>query len=169
MAPAQAAYSISQYSQVQHCVFLGIPVHVLSSSLPLHLRVDAGWPRREVSLRYGSHGRDCVSLQPFSEPVSTCASCLLIFHCLLCSAVYYNPAKTLGGMIESDIYCVMGLGFASFISLGSMYMYWTLEPHAGWEWLADALVLIWIGVGMSMVAWFKLWIKKPTFNPGQTT
>ena len=62
----------------------------------------------------------------------------------------------------------MGLGFASFISLGSMYTYWTLEPHAGWEWLADALVLIWIGVGMSMVAWFKLWIAKPTFNPGQT-
>ncbi len=72
-------------------------------------------------------------------------------------------------MIESDIYCVMGLGFASFISLGSMYMYWTLEPHAGWEWLADALVLIWIGVGMSMVAWFKLWIAKPTFSPGQST
>jgi len=71
-------------------------------------------------------------------------------------------------MIESDIYCLMGLAFASFISLGSMYMYWTLEPHAGWEWLADALVLIWIGVGMSMVAWFKLWIAKPTFGPGQT-
>ena len=47
-------------------------------------------------------------------------------------------------------------------------MYWTLEPHgAGWEWLADALVLIWVGVGMSMLAWFKLWIAKPTFNPGQ--
>ena len=86
----------------------------------------------------------------------------------LCSAVYYNPAKTLGGMIESNIYCVMGLGFASFISLGSMYTYWALEPHEGWEWLADALVLIWIGVGMSLVAWFKLWIARPTFNPGQT-
>jgi hypothetical protein len=72
-------------------------------------------------------------------------------------------------MIEADIYCVMGLGFASFISLGSMYTYWALEPHAGWEWLADALALIWIGVGMSMVAWFKLWIAKPTFNPGQNT
>jgi hypothetical protein len=82
--------------------------------------------------------------------------------------VYYNPAKTLGGMIESDIYCVMGLGFASFVSLGSMYTYWTFEKHAGWEWLADTLVLLWIGVGMSLVAWFKLWIAKPTFNPGQT-
>lgn len=71
-------------------------------------------------------------------------------------------------MLEADIYCVMGLAFASFISLGSMYTYWALEPHAGWEWLADGLVLLWIGVGMSMVAWFKLWIAKPTFNPGET-
>jgi len=90
-------------------------------------------------------------------------------HMVATVAVYYNPAKTLGGMIEADIYCLMGLAFASFISLGSMYTYWALEPHAGWEWLADALVLIWIGVGMSMVAWFKLWIAKPTFNPGTET
>lgn len=81
--------------------------------------------------------------------------------------MYYNPAKTLGGMIEADIYCIMGLGFASFISLGSMYTYRALESYAGWKWLADALALIWIGVGMSLVAWFKLWIAKPTFNPGQ--
>ncbi|KAI0250127.1 Fusaric acid resistance protein-like-domain-containing protein [Lactifluus subvellereus] len=86
-------------------------------------------------------------------------------HMVATVAVYYNPAKTIGGMLEADIYCVMGLAFASFISLGSMYTYWALEPHAGWEWLADALVLLWIGVGMSMVAWFKLWIAKPTFNP----
>lgn len=84
----------------------------------------------------------------------------------LCSTVYYNPAKTLGGMIEADIYCLMGLAFASFVSLGSMSTYWALEPHAGWEWLADTLVIMWIGVGMSLVAWFKLWIAKPTFNPG---
>ncbi|KAH8993429.1 Fusaric acid resistance protein-like-domain-containing protein [Lactarius akahatsu] len=86
-------------------------------------------------------------------------------HMVATVAVYYNPAKTIGGMLEADIYCVMGLGFASVISLGSMYTYWALEPHAGWEWLADSLVLIWIFVGMSLVAWFKIWIAKPTFNP----
>lgn len=86
-------------------------------------------------------------------------------HMVATVAVYYNPAKTIGGMLEADIYCVMGLGFASVISLGSMYTYWALESHAGWEWLADSLVLIWICVGMSLVAWFKLWIAKPTFNP----
>jgi hypothetical protein len=70
-------------------------------------------------------------------------------------------------MLEADIYCIMGLAFASFISLGSMYTYWSIEPHPGWEWLADALVLLWVGIGMSMVAWFKLWIAKPTFGPGE--
>jgi hypothetical protein len=102
-----------------------------------------------------------VSLQNVFPPSSLSDIAALI------SAVYYNPAKTIGGMLEADIYCVMGLGFASFISLGSMYSYWALEPHAGWEWLADSLVLIWICVGMSLVAWFKLWIAKPTFNPGR--
>ncbi|KAI0267057.1 hypothetical protein BC834DRAFT_872327 [Gloeopeniophorella convolvens] len=86
-------------------------------------------------------------------------------HMVATVAVYYNPAKTLGGMLEADIYCLMGLGFASVISLGSMYTYWALEPHLGWEWLADILALMWIGVGMSLLAWFKLWIAKPTFNP----
>ncbi|KAH9991812.1 Fusaric acid resistance protein-like-domain-containing protein [Russula vinacea] len=89
-------------------------------------------------------------------------------HMVTTVVVYYNPAKTLGGMVEANIYCLMGLAFASYISLGSMYTYRALEPHAGWEWLADVLALIWIGVGMSLVAWFKLWIAKPTFNPGQT-
>lgn len=119
-------------------------------------------PARCIPPLWVTWSRLCESATLFFFP-SLCRYC----YCA-CSAVYYNPAKTLGGMIESDIYCVMGLGFASFISLGSMYMYWTLEPHAGWEWLADALVLTWIGVGMSMLAWFKLWIAKPTFNPGQT-
>ena len=82
------------------------------------------------------------------------------------SAVYFNPAKTLGGMLEADKYCLMGLLFAAFVSLSSMTMFWFFEVRAGWEWLADALVILWIGVGMSLVAWMKLWMAKPTFNTG---
>ena len=82
------------------------------------------------------------------------------------SAVYFNPAKTLGGMLEADKYCLMGLLFAAFVSLSSMSMFWFFEVRAGWEWLADALVILWIGVGMSLVAWMKLWMAKPTFNTG---
>jgi len=45
-------------------------------------------------------------------------------------------------MIEADIYCLIGLAFVSVISLRSMYTYWALEPHMGWEWLADTLGLL---------------------------
>ncbi|KZT10938.1 uncharacterized protein LAESUDRAFT_643293 [Laetiporus sulphureus 93-53] len=85
-------------------------------------------------------------------------------HMVATVAVYYNPAKTLGAMVEADLYCTMGLLFAAFVSLGSMTMFWFFEVRRGWEWLADSLVLLWIGLGMSGVAWMKLWMAKPAFN-----
>ena len=81
--------------------------------------------------------------------------------------MYFNPAKTVGGMFEADIYCLISLAFVSFISLVSMNLYWALEPHEGWEWLADVLAIVWIGIGMSSVAWMKTWMAKPTFNTGE--
>lgn len=83
------------------------------------------------------------------------------------SAVYFNPAKTVGGMLEADTFCLMGLFYAAFVSLSSMGMYWFFEVRSGWEWLADSLVILWIGIGMSAVAWTKLWMAKPAFNPGK--
>lgn len=47
-----------------------------------------------------------------------------------------------------------------------MSMYWFLEVQSGWEWLADALVILWIGAGMTTIAWMKMWMAKPTFNTG---
>ncbi|THH14901.1 hypothetical protein EW146_g5493 [Bondarzewia mesenterica] len=85
-------------------------------------------------------------------------------HMVATVAVYFNPAKTIGGMVEADRYCLMGLAFAAFISLGSMNMYWWFEVKHGWEWLADILAILWIGVGMTFMAWMKLWMAKPTFN-----
>lgn len=81
--------------------------------------------------------------------------------------MYYNPAKTLGSMLEANTFCFMGLLFASVVSLGSMGMYWFFEVQSGWEWLADALGILWIGLGMSAIAWTKLWMAKPTFNAGE--
>ncbi|KAI8985654.1 Fusaric acid resistance protein-like-domain-containing protein [Trametes punicea] len=85
-------------------------------------------------------------------------------HMVATVAVYFNPAKTLGGMVEADIFCLMGLLFATFVSLTSMSVYWSFELQPGWEWLADVLVLLMIGLGMSAVAWMKVWMAKPTFN-----
>ncbi|KAH9893586.1 Fusaric acid resistance protein-like-domain-containing protein [Cubamyces lactineus] len=85
-------------------------------------------------------------------------------HMVATVAVYFNPAKTLGGMIEADVFCLMGLLFATVVSLSSMSVYWFFELQPGWEWLADSLVILMIGLGMSMVAWMKVWMAKPTFN-----
>ncbi|CDO69695.1 hypothetical protein BN946_scf184851.g83 [Trametes cinnabarina] len=85
-------------------------------------------------------------------------------HMVATVAVYFNPAKTLGGMVEADVFCMMGLLFATVVSLSSMSVYWFFELQPGLEWLADVLVLLMIGLGMSVVAWMKVWMAKPTFN-----
>ncbi|KZT29097.1 hypothetical protein NEOLEDRAFT_1154149 [Neolentinus lepideus HHB14362 ss-1] len=86
-------------------------------------------------------------------------------HMVATVAVYFNPAKTAGAMLEADFYCLIGLLYASFICLSSMSMFWWLEVRPGWEWLADALVILWIGASMSVMAWMKVWLAKPSFNP----
>jgi hypothetical protein len=77
---------------------------------------------------------------------------------LVIRAVYFNPAKTAGGMVEADIYCLIGLLFAAFVSLSSMNGFWFFEVQPGYEWLADSIVIFWIGLSMSIVAWTKQWM-----------
>ena len=69
-------------------------------------------------------------------------------------------------MIEADLYCLIALAYATFLSLGSMGTFWEIDTVPGWEWLADALVLVWLGAGMSLVAWMKVRMAKPTFSSG---
>lgn len=64
----------------------------------------------------------------------------------------------MGAMIEADLFVLMGLIYAAFVCLGSMAMYWWLELKPGWEWLADVIVLTWIGLSMSVIAFFKVWM-----------
>jgi hypothetical protein len=84
----------------------------------------------------------------------------------LYSAVYFNPAKTIGGMVEADLYCFMGLLYATFISLSSMAMFWWIDVKPGLEWLADLFAILWIGVGMAALSWTKSWMNKPSFGTG---
>ena len=69
-------------------------------------------------------------------------------------------------MFEADLYCLIALAYAAFLSLGSMSTFWEIDIIPGWEWLADALVVLWLGVGMTFVAWMKVRLAKPTFNTG---
>ncbi|CEL60767.1 hypothetical protein RSOLAG1IB_04006 [Rhizoctonia solani AG-1 IB] len=85
-------------------------------------------------------------------------------HMVATVAVYYNPAKTIGAMIEADMFCLVGAVFASIASLVATDSFWFFELQPGWEWLADLLVLAWVGLAMAMIAWSKLWVNKPTFG-----
>ncbi|KAJ7354534.1 Fusaric acid resistance protein-like-domain-containing protein [Mycena albidolilacea] len=85
-------------------------------------------------------------------------------HMVATVMVYFNPAKTMGAMVEADLYCFVGLVYSAFVCLASMTMFWWLETKPGWEWLADILVIVWIGVSMSVVAWMKVWMASPSFN-----
>ncbi|KAG8702606.1 hypothetical protein FRC09_004653 [Ceratobasidium sp. 395] len=85
-------------------------------------------------------------------------------HMVATITVYYNPAKTIGGMIEADLFCLVGAVFASFASLVATGSFWFFELQPGWEWLADALVVSWLGLAMMIIAWSKLWVGKPTFG-----
>lgn len=85
-------------------------------------------------------------------------------HMVATIAVYFNPAKTMGAMVEADLFCLLGLLYSSLVCLVSMSMYWWLELKPGWEWLADIVAVAWIGLSMSGVAWMKVWMNNASFN-----
>jgi len=61
-------------------------------------------------------------------------------------------------MIEADLYVLAGLLFSLFVCMGSTAMYWWAELKPGWEWLADLIVLGWIGLSMAVIAFLKVWM-----------
>uniref|UniRef100_A0A8H7Y7M4 DUF2421 domain-containing protein n=1 Tax=Psilocybe cubensis TaxID=181762 RepID=A0A8H7Y7M4_PSICU len=85
-------------------------------------------------------------------------------HMVSTIVVYFNPAKTVGAMLEADMFCLFGVMYAAFACLGSMSMFWWLELKPGWESAADFIALVWIGVSMGALAWMKVWMENPSFN-----
>ena len=61
-------------------------------------------------------------------------------------------------MIEADLFCFLGLLYAAFVCLGSMGMYWWIEDKHGLDWLADTIVLSWVGISMASIAFMKVWM-----------
>jgi hypothetical protein len=84
----------------------------------------------------------------------------LLFSILLCfsSAVYFHPAKTLGAMIEADLFFLFGVFYASFVCLSAMGVFWWLETQDsyGLEWAGDVFVILWIAISMITLAWMKV-------------
>ncbi|PPQ75741.1 hypothetical protein CVT24_002587 [Panaeolus cyanescens] len=92
------------------------------------------------------------------------ATPLPIGHMIATIAVYYNPAKTVGAMIEADLFCICGLMYAAFVSLLCTSIFWWLEHIPGWEWMGDVVAISCIGISMGLLAWLKVWMENPSFN-----
>ncbi|KAG8758649.1 hypothetical protein FRC14_007704 [Serendipita sp. 396] len=85
-------------------------------------------------------------------------------HMVATVVVYYNPAKTTGGMFEADVFCLMGVFFALFITCASILSSWIIDNHPLLEWLGDLTILTWIGIAITVISWMKVWINKASFN-----
>lgn len=77
-------------------------------------------------------------------------------------AVYFYPARTIGSMVEANLFMLCGVLYAMFLCCGSMGMSVLFDR---WEhqWIGHALVLaVWIGGGYSLLAYVKTSVNKPT-------
>ncbi|KAH8825581.1 hypothetical protein DL96DRAFT_1711406 [Flagelloscypha sp. PMI_526] len=95
-------------------------------------------------------------------------------HMVATVAVYFNPAKTLGGMVEADAFCFIGLVYSVIISLLSLLMFRGVRhlaenPHPHYNenvvvGLVHTGIILWIGLSMSAIAFMKVYLNKPSFN-----
>ncbi|KAL9940673.1 hypothetical protein V8E36_000161 [Tilletia maclaganii] len=85
-------------------------------------------------------------------------------HMIATIAVYFHPAKTLGAMLEADIFALLAFLYSVALGLSSMAMAVWLHD-AGHPVLSNAIsVLLFLGVGMGLVGYSKIKVGKPTFN-----
>ncbi|KAH7889008.1 hypothetical protein F5I97DRAFT_1804311 [Phlebopus sp. FC_14] len=85
-------------------------------------------------------------------------------HMIATIAVYYNPAKTIGGMIEADSFCTIAWLYSAFVCLSGMSLFWWLGVQLGWDSVADFVPILWVGLSMWGLSWMKMWMAKATFN-----
>lgn len=85
-------------------------------------------------------------------------------HVIATVATYYNPAKTLGAMVEADIFMLYGSFFAFLVCIGSMATASIMESaglHTASHWI---LVIVWLMGSMGLVAWMKVKVSNAQFG-----
>ncbi|BGP30214.1 hypothetical protein JCM10296v2_001966 [Rhodotorula toruloides] len=85
-------------------------------------------------------------------------------HVVATVAVYFMPSRTMGAMVEADIFLSLAALFAIFLSCSSMAMTVFLDAYDLLT-LGHALVLVlWIGCGYGCLAYAKVVWAKPTVS-----
>ena len=78
--------------------------------------------------------------------------------------MYFNPAKTAGGMFEADVYCFMGVFFTLLVTCGSIVSFWVVEARPYLGWFGDSFIFFLLASAMTFLSWMKVWINKASFN-----
>ncbi|RIA95229.1 Fusaric acid resistance protein-like-domain-containing protein [Glomus cerebriforme] len=85
-------------------------------------------------------------------------------HLVATVAVFFNPAKTVGGMYEAVGYSLLGGLFGSLVTIGSMAsaVWFNANDHNNLGCIIS--VVVWCGGSMFIVAFLRAKLNKPTFN-----
>lgn len=85
-------------------------------------------------------------------------------HMIATVAVYFHPAKTLGAMIEADIFALGAFIYAVTLGFCSMAVAVFLHETDRIV-ISDIIsVLVFLGLGMALVGYAKIKVAKPQFN-----
>jgi hypothetical protein len=88
-------------------------------------------------------------------------------HLISSVAVFFNPAKTVGGMYEAVLFAILGGLYGSLIGIGSMASAVWFNDNNNYVFGHIISVVIWCGGSMFIVAYFRAKLNKPTFNSGK--
>lgn len=85
-------------------------------------------------------------------------------HMIATVAVYFHPAKTLGAMVEADIFALGAFIYA--VTLGFCSMAVAVFLHEADRIIVSDIisVLFFLGIGMALVGYAKIKVAKPQFN-----
>lgn len=85
-------------------------------------------------------------------------------HFIATVAVYYNPARSVGSMLEADLFMVWAASAATLVSLGAMATAVTLNDRNE-EWLSHFVILVfWLAGSCGFIAYMKVKVGKATFG-----
>ncbi|CAD6565032.1 MAG: hypothetical protein CYPHOPRED_005032 [Cyphobasidiales sp. Tagirdzhanova-0007] len=85
-------------------------------------------------------------------------------HVIATVATYYNPAKTLGAMIEADLFMLWASAFALVTAFGSMATAVLLNKVASQTLSHIVIVVFWLSGAMGLVAWMKVKVSNTQFG-----
>ncbi|GAA5911771.1 hypothetical protein JCM8208_005592 [Rhodotorula glutinis] len=77
-------------------------------------------------------------------------------------AVYFMPARTVGGMIEADLFLLVGAAYAAFLTCGSMASAVLFDHYDLLGYGHVFILLCWLGGGYAVLAFIKVTMNKPT-------